>query len=848
MTTNTAGTDPAEGAAEAPAGAAGEHYGTDSISVLEGLEAVRKLPGMYIGNVHDGGALHHLVWEVVDNSIDEYLAGHCDRIDVTVFEDNSVRVADNGRGIPTGYKPEFGISAAELALTRLHAGGKFNKRSYGVSAGMHGVGVSAVNAVSEWLKVDIYREGKSWHMEFCRGATTQPLVAVADSDRTGTTVTFKPDAEIFSMTEYSYEVLSNRLREISYLNPRLTLTLVDLRRGPEAETFASKTGLVEYVQYLNAAKNPVHAEPIFLEGRQELEFKGEGGTFKAPLVVEIAMQWTESFYEGAWPYCNNIHQRDGGNHLQGFKTGLPKTINAYATEKNLLKEVKGQPLTGDEVREGLTYVISVRHPAAQYENQIKSKLVSSDVTAPISAIVVEKLGTFLDQNPQIAKKIVEKGVLAAQAREAARKARELVQRKGVLDAATLPGKLADCQERDPAQCELYIVEGDSAGGSAKQGRNRKNQAILPLRGKILNVERVRFEKMLGNAEIGTLITALGVTIRADKDDDEGGGMAMPRMDLEKLRYHKICIMTDADVDGSHIRTLLLTFFFRQMPELVEKGYLYIAQPPLYGVRRGKRVQYVKDDDALARHLIDAGADGLVLRGPAQTVEGEGLKTLLFELHRGEMILQHMTLRCETSVVAAMVRTRAFTKETLSDAGRIDEALAKISAHLQAYHPDMLPLKVSLEDDVEHGCKRVLVRVKNGTAGRTTVISYAFLDGHEITELTALEEKLAVLGPGPWSLLDGEKVTEVAHGGALYATIDARGRKGASIQRYKGLGEMSAEQLWETTMDPDRRVMLRVRIEDAAATDKIMTLLMGDEVEPRRAFIEKNALNARNLDI
>jgi DNA gyrase subunit B len=1374
---------------------------------------------MYIGNVHDGGALHHLVWEVVDNSIDEYLAGHCDRIDVTVFEDNSVRVSDNGRGIPTGYKPEFGISAAELALTRLHAGGKFNKRSYGVSAGMHGVGVSAVNAVSEWLKVDIYREGKSWHMEFCRGATTQPLVAVADSDRTGTTVTFKPDAEIFSMTEYSYEVLSNRLREISYLNPRLTLTLVDLRRGPEAETFASKTGLVEYVQYLNAAKNPVHAEPIFLEGRQELEFKGEGGTFKAPLVVEIAMQWTESFYEGAWPYCNNIHQRDGGNHLQGFKTGLTKTINAYATEKNLLKEVKGQPLSGDEVREGLTYVISVRHPAAQYENQIKSKLVSSDVTAPISAIVVEKLGTFLDQNPQIAKKIVEKGVLAAQAREAARKARELVQRKGVLDAATLPGKLADCQERDPTQCELYIVEGDSAGGSAKQGRNRKNQAILPLRGKILNVERVRFEKMLGNAEIGTLITALGVTIRADKDDDEGGGMAMPRMDLEKLRYHKICIMsvdggehvfvrdrqglrmvtigdfidaalrrhhapeggvervvgedlgevlcfglddhavrfrpiravirhdihealfevktahgrsvkvtashsvfvheegevrlkrgdalrvgdrlvaprtlrlpsdgparvdllralhavpeaasqvwvrgpavedwykdrvtaehgdnpsltearvelpeplraelyalrrargisnaalceavgvrqpvtfygwekgssrptvthlraylaaigadvdavmaratvgpsrlervweeqyrgaptnrvrpyvrlssldaedlawfsdrddlaltpehyalkgisrwvdvdgslmtllgfylaegscsdrngvrvavgpsnspfaqeirdafvkvfgldpaayeydsrvgemklvhrvatlawqhvfgfhavdslskrvpdlvfsasrehrlaflrgyllgdgtvsdgklswatssphiasgvmyllssldvvaslsrhepdgvarevrgepcvtrnphwtltvaarselhtlhavwkdhrgassvterlrserpevnrrfepidgdllslevtsirevpatngkvydfsvegdenfiagmggicchnTDADVDGSHIRTLLLTFFFRQMPELVEKGYLYIAQPPLYGVRRGKRVQYVKDDDALARHLIDAGADGLVLRGPAQTVEGEGLKTLLFELHRGEMILQHMTLRCETSVVAAMVRTRAFTKETLSDAGRIDEAVAKISAHLQAYHPDMLPLKVSLEDDVEHGCKRVLVRVKNGTAGRTTVISYAFLDGHEITELTALEEKLAVLGPGPWSLLDGEKVTEVAHGGALYATIDARGRKGASIQRYKGLGEMSAEQLWETTMDPERRVMLRVRIEDAAATDKIMTLLMGDEVEPRRAFIEKNALNARNLDI
>ena len=1282
MTTNSAGADPAEGVSQTPAGAAEQSYGADSIGVLEGLEAVRKLPGMYIGNVHDGGALHHLVWEVIDNSIDEYLAGHCTRIEVTVFEDNSVRVIDNGRGIPTGIKPEFGISAAELALTRLHAGGKFNKRSYGVSAGMHGVGVSAVNAVSEWLKLDIFREGKAWHMEFCRGATTQSLVAVGESDRTGTVVTFKPDAEIFSMTEYSYETLAKRLRELSYLNPSLTVTLVDLRRGPEVEVFASKTGIVEYVKYLNAAKAPLNAEPIFLEGKAEIELKSDQGPFKATMIIEVAMQWTDSLYESAWPYCNNVHQTDGGTHVQAFKTALTKTVNAYAAEKNLLKEVKGQPLSGDDAREGLTYVISIRHPAAQYTSQTKVKLASSDVLPVVGGVVSERLSTFFDQNPQVAKKIIEKCVLAAQAREAARKARELVQRKGVLDAATLPGKLADCQERDPTHCEIYIVEGDSAGGcfagdtrvaladgralsfheliaeqaegkrhwcytlrrdgtvglerainvrrtkrdapvvrvtldngerivctpdhrfmlrdrtwceaaslrpgaslmplyrkvssradegvtidgyemvhdprsgrwvfthlladwhnrwqgvyaksdgehchhvdfnkrnnnpenvarltkeahlalhrdhvaktlhrpdviarcaalrrteafrsrmsarmkapgtreglsaraqaqwsdplykglmraswrsfyegdaayraalhkrldaeqrqhwadpahrdaqsdrtraffaanperrealsaqaeaqwadpalrqwragatsaqwteafrakrraalqatyfrktlealkrhevapgrvdvdaferaradsrdksvlrfdsfcaryfegdprraldavthgnhkvvsvepltervdvfdlevpgthnfaleggvfvhnSAKQGRNRKNQAILPLRGKILNVERVRFEKMLSNAEIGTLITALGVTIRADRDDDEGGP-AMPRMDLEKLRYHKICIMTDADVDGSHIRTLLLTFFFRQMPELIEKGYLYIAQPPLYGVRRGKRVQYVKDDDALAKHLIEAGTEGLALRGPDATLDGDALRSVLFELHRGATALRRMELRCEPEVVSAMIRTRAFTKDTLRDDAAIEAAVAKVSAHLQAYHPDLLPLKVALEDDHDHGCRRVLVRVKNGTAGRTTVISYAFLDGHEVTELNANEEKLAPLGAAPWVLADGDKTTAIPHSGALYATIDARGRKGAAIQRYKGLGEMSAEQLWETTMDPDRRVMLQVRLEDAAATDKVMTLLMGDEVEPRREFIEKNALNARNLDI
>jgi DNA gyrase subunit B len=1399
----------------------GSDYGADAITKLEGLEAVRKLPGMYLGDVHDGTALHHLVWEVVDNSIDEYLAGFCNRIDVTVYADGSIKVEDNGRGIPTGFKPEFGMSAAELALTNLHAGGKFNKRSYGVSAGMHGVGVSAVNAVSEWLNVDIFREDRAWHMEFRRGETTQKLAEVGPSARTGTSVHFKPDAEIFTMLEFSYDILANRLRELAYLNPSLTLTLTDHRRAHDTEMFASKTGIAEYVRYLNAAKVPLHPEPIYVRGEQQIELKSDHGTFTATMSVEIAMQWTDSLYESPWPYSNNVHQTDGGTHLQAFKTSLTRCVNTYASEKNLLKDLKGITLGGDDIREGLTYVISLRHPAAQYPNQTKSKLTSNDVVPLISAVVGEKLSAYLDQNPQVSKRVIEKCVLAAQAREAARKARELIQRKGVLDASSLPGKLADCQERDPRLCELYIVEGDSAGGSAKQGRDRKHQAILPLRGKILNVERVRFEKMLSNAEIGTLITALGVNIRNDKakDGDDEGTTSGPRLDIEKLRYHKICIMsvdgaehvfvrgrdgvrmtaigdfidaalatrgvpdgpveryvgddlgevlcfgiddhhvrfrpiravirhgldealyevrtaygrsvrvtashsvfvhedgevrlkrgdelkvgdrvvapralrlpadaparidllralhgvpeaasqvwvrgpavedwyrakvmseyldrpeltesrvevpspvraelaslrrakgvsnrdlcaavgirqpvtfygwengtsrptvthfraylaaigadveatmtrvtvgasrlervweeqykaasanrvrpyvrlsaldaddlawfseredlelspehyarkgirrhvevteplvtllgfylaegscsdrngvrltigrsnerfademreafyavfglpaeayeyepragelkvvhrvatlawqhvfgfhgmdsvtkrvpdlafnvspelrraflrgyllgdgtvsegrvvwssssreiasgmvyllaslgvvaslsardpdgverdvrgsacvtrhrhwtvtvaaredleglrsvwcdhagasalearfksdrpsinrrfdaidgdlmalpitsiepvaatngkvydfsvegdenfiagvgglcchnTDADVDGSHIRTLLLTFFYRQMPELVEKGYLYIAQPPLYGVRRNKKTTYVKDDEALARHIIEAGTEGLTLRTPSKPIEGDELRALIFELHRGASLLERMHLRCEPPVVTALVRTGGITKETLRDDAQIAAGVAKMEGYLKENHPEVAPLRYTLEDDHEHGCRRVLVRIRNGTAGRTTTISQAFLDGPEVHELERIESKLRELGATPWTLVDGNNEHAIRHGGALYAFVDARGRKGATIQRYKGLGEMSAEQLWETTMDPARRVMLKVRVEDAALTDKVMTLLMGDEVEPRREFIEKNALNARNLDI
>jgi DNA gyrase subunit B len=825
-----------------------QEYGADSITKLEGLQAVREVPGMYIGDVHDGSGLHHLVWEVVDNSIDEYFAGVCNRIDVTVHADGSVRVADNGRGIPTGINTKHGISAAELALTSLHAGGKFKSATnYAMSSGLHGVGVSAVNAVSEWLRLEIWREGKVHELEFAAGVTKEPLKVVGDTPKTGTIVTFKPDPTIFTMTEFSYDILENRLRELGYLNAGLSLTLTDERTDKPTQEFHSAGGIADYVKFLNAEKK-TDAEPIALRGEHTLD-NGKVVT------VEIALQWTDSLYEAIQAYTNNVHNRDGGTHVSGFKTAITKCINAYGMEKGLLKPLKDLALIGDDVREGLTGVISVRHPNPSYSSQTKHKLVSSEVSGIVSGILQERLSRWLDENPVAAKRVLEKCVLAAQARAAAQKARELVHRKGVLDASSLPGKLADCQERDPSKCELYIVEGDSAGGSAKQGRDRKTQAILPLRGKILNVERVRFERMLGNQEIGTLITALGVTVRPDSfgdpkatEEESGSTTPGPRLDLEKLRYHRVVLMTDADVDGSHIRTLLLTFFFRQMPELVEKGYLYIAQPPLYGIRRGKTIDYVKDDEALAHNVIKVGTKNVALRSDTKTIEGEELHALAMELHRAETLLQRMELRCEPKVVSAVVRTRAFTRDTLKDEEKIAEGMRRLEEYMSTYSPELLPLRYSLDDDAEHGGQRVLIRVRAGTAGRTTTVSWSFLDGPEVRELTLIEDHLAALGPAPWTLVDGSKTHTIVHGGQLHQIIDERGKKGATIQRYKGLGEMSAEQLWETTMDPAKRIMLRVRVEDAAATDKVMTLLMGDEVEPRRAFIEKNALNARNLDI
>ena len=819
-----------------------EDYDASKIEVLKGLEGVRRRPGMYVGDVHDGSALHHLVWEAVDNGIDEFFAGVCTRVEVTLHSDGSVTVSDNGRGIPTGIHAKEGVSTVEVVLTKLHSSGKFDNTTYKVSAGTNGIGIKAVNALSERLRVEVCQDGKRWRQDYERGTPVAPLAVAGATDKHGTALTFKPDSTIFTMVDFSYDIIENRLRELAYLNAGLVLALVDERRGGDPVEFLQPGGIAEYVRYLNAAKVALHSDPMFFRGEVAHE---RGGVVQ----VDVAMQWTDSLYESLQAFTNNTMNKDGGTHVQGFRTAITRCLNTYGAAQNLLKELKGATLQGEDVREGLTAVISVKHPSPMYNSQNKVKLISSEVAGMVASVVNDKLGDFLDKNPQVAKRVLERCVLAAQAREAARKARELINRKGVLDAASLPGKLADCQERNPALCELYIVEGDSAGGSAKQGRDRKHQAILPLRGKILNVERVRFEKMLTNAEIGTLITALGVTIKNEARGDDDSVASGPRLDLEKLRYHKICIMTDADVDGSHIRTLLLTFFYRQMPELVEKGYLYIAQPPLYGVRRGKKTEYVKDDDALAKYLIRAGTEGLALRGDGVEVKDEALRELAFELHKGAARLEHMRLRCEPPVVAAVVRTRAITPETLQSEAAIEAGMGELDAYVRQYHPDVAPLRYTVEDDHEHGGKRVLVRIRNGTAGRTTTLSRPFLEGNEVHELERIEARLReVVGAGPWTLIDGDRETVVAHGGALYEHIDARGRKGATIQRYKGLGEMSAEQLWETTMDPARRVMLKVRVEDAAATDQVMTLLMGDEVEPRRAFIEKNALNARNLDI
>ncbi len=830
------------GAPEAVAEAQTEDYDASKIEVLKGLEGVRRRPGMYVGDVHDGTALHHLIWEAVDNGIDEFFAGVCTRVEVTLHADGAVTVRDNGRGIPTGIHATEGVSTVEVVLTKLHSSGKFDNSTYKVSAGTNGIGIKAVNALSERLRVEVAQDGKLWRQDYVRGVPLAPLAVVGPSDRHGTTLSFKPDAAIFTMADFSYEIIEGRLRELAYLNAGLILALADERRGGEVLEFVQPGGIPDYVRFLNGAKAALHAEPVFLRGEVAHE---RGGVVQ----IEVAMQWTDSLYESLQAFTNNTMNKDGGTHVQGFRTALTRCLNTYGASQNLLRELKGATLQGEDAREGLTTVISVKHPSPMYNAQTKVKLISSEVAGMVASVVNDKLSDFFDKNPQVARKVIERSVLAAQAREAARKARELINRKGVLDAASLPGKLADCQERDPARCELYIVEGDSAGGSAKQGRDRKYQAILPLRGKILNVERVRFEKMLTNAEIGTLITALGVTIKNDARGDDDSASSGPRLDLEKLRYHKICIMTDADVDGSHIRTLLLTFFYRQMPELVEKGYLYIAQPPLYGVRRGKKVEYVKDDDALARYVIRSGTEGLALRGPAGELRDDALRDAAFELHKGAVLLERMRLRAEPPVVAAVARTGAFTQDTLTDEAAIAAAMERVAAYVQTYEPESAPLRYTVEDDHEHGCKRVLVRIRNGTAGRTTVVSHASLAGSELHELQRVEQYVRErVGDGPWTVVDGDREHPVAHGGMLYGFIDARGRKGTSIQRYKGLGEMSAEQLWETTMDPSRRVMLRVRVEDAALTDQVMTLLMGDEVEPRRDFIEKNALNARNLDI
>jgi DNA gyrase subunit B len=821
------------------------NYDSTSITVLEGLEAVRKRPGMYIGDVHDGSGLHHLVWEVVDNAVDEHLGGFCTRMDVTIHFDGSVTVEDNGRGIPVGIMPDRGVSAAEVVMTVLHAGGKFDHSSYKVSAGLHGVGVSAVNAVSEWLKMEIRREGHVHFQEYRRGAPVAALAVIGNTDKTGTKVSFKPDPTIFTSTEFQYDILASRLRELSFLNAGFLITLTDERDGGRKETFQYKGGIREFVEHLNKAKEPVHDKVIAISVAYDTSPDGAGapsdkpGSGAAPIGIELALQWNASYSEQIFCYTNNVHNKDGGTHLTGLRAALTKVFNNYGTAQNLFKDVKNG-LQGEDIREGLTAVISIKHPDPSFDSQTKSKLVSSEVKTIVETSVYDKLGRFFEENPQTAKKIVEKAILAAKAREAARKAREVV-RKGQLDYSTLSGKLADCQTRDPGEAELYIVEGDSAGGSAKQGRDRRFQAILPLRGKILNVERARLDKMLSSAEIGTLIAALGCGIGEDS------------FDLEKLRYHQIVLMTDADVDGSHIRTLLLTFFYRQMPELIEKGYLYIAQPPLFRARRGKKDQYLKDQAALDRFFLEHGVEGLAVRasrGP--TLHGEPLFRLAERLRMFRRALAKIDRRTDASIIGHALHAAPLGKTELRERKRVEAAVPLIRARLERKKPDILPLRIDVDWEVEHGAARIAITPRPGAAARPVVIDWSLVDSAEYEELYAIEQDVRSIGPAPYFVREVDKAkteeTELEDADALWDYIDSRGRKGTQIQRYKGLGEMNPEQLWETTLDPNTRVMLQVRLDDAVQTDQIFTILMGDQVEPRRQFIEDNALNVKNLDI
>jgi DNA gyrase subunit B len=820
-------------------------YGSENITVLEGLEAVRKRPGMYIGDVHDGSGLHHLVWEAVDNSVDEHLGGFCSRMDVTIHFDGSVTVEDNGRGIPTGKHVEMSkklgkdVSAAEVVMTVLHAGGKFDHSSYKVSAGLHGVGVSAVNAVSEWFKLEIKRDGQVNFQEYRRGVPVAPLAVIGSSDRTGTKLTFKADHEIFvGVTDISYDILASRLRELSFLNAGFVITLTDERAEGRKETFEYQGGIREFVALLNKAKEPVHEHVVHINS----EVPSETG---APIQVEVAMQWNSSYAEQIFAYTNNVHNKDGGTHLTGFKASLTRVFNAYGASMNLFKEVKNG-LSGEDIREGLTAVISVKLPDPSFDSQTKSKLVSSEVKGIVESVVVDKLGQYFEENPAPARKIIEKAILAAKAREAARKAREVV-RKGQMDYTSLSGKLADCQTRNPEEAELYIVEGDSAGGSAKQGRNRKYQAILPLKGKILNVERARLDKMLSSAEIGTLITALGCGIGSP---EQGGSF-----DIEKLRYHQIVLMTDADVDGSHIRTLLLTFFYRQMPEIIERGYLYIAQPPLYRVHKGKKGLYMKDQAALDRFFLEQGVDGLAVRaskGP--TLSGEPLVRLSERLRMFRKALSKIDRRADARLVAAVLRASGIGKIELRERKKVEAAVPLIRARLEKRYPDIFPLAIDVGWETEHGAATITISPRAGSNARQVTIDWNLVESAEYEELYAIEQDVRSIGPAPYfaKIVKGDeadaKETELEDPDALWDFIDLRGRKGWSQQRYKGLGEMNPEQLWETTLDPNARVMLQVRLDDAVQTDQIFTILMGDQVEPRREFIEQNALNVKNLDI
>ncbi len=826
-----ASADPADPAA-APAASA--TYDASSITALEGLEAVRKRPGMYIGDVHDGSGLHHLVWECVDNSVDEHLAGHCKVIQVRIEADGAVTVEDDGRGIPVGMHQK-GVSAAEVVMTVLHAGGKFDNASYKVSAGLHGVGVSAVNAVSETLSLTIWREGREWHQRYSRGAPVAPLADVGPAERTGTRLTFKPDPLIFTVTEISYDVLAARLRELAFLNAGLVIHLTDARGAGQSERYEYRGGIGEFVALLNKSKEPIHEDVIALTAQETHKDR------PVPITIDLAMQWSSSYQDAIFCYTNNVPNKDGGTHLTGLRAALTKTVNAYGKEHNLLKELK-QEIQGEDAREGLTCVLTVKHPDPSFDSQTKSKLVSSEVRGFVEAAVTEKLAQYFEEHPQSAKKIIEKAVLASKAREAARKAREVI-RKGSLDITTLSGKLADCQSKDPERSEIYIVEGESAGGSAKQGRDRHFQAILPLKGKILNVERARLDRMLSSAEVGTLITALGCGI-----NDAGG------FELDRLRYHKIILMTDADVDGSHIRTLLLTFFFRQMPTLIDRGHLYIAQPPLYRVRKGKKDLYLRDQGALDDAVLSNAVDGLELvTSTGVSIAGRPLHELARSLKQQKPLLSTLDRLADARIVAALLRSSALSAAELFDLPRVEAAAESLRRALESRYPDLFPLTIELvrgpsAEGQPDAPARLRVTPRPGASSRPSVIDHALLSTPAYQQALAIEGNLRAHGPGPYVAKAGAAAVELATSEEVGDHLDERGRKGLTISRYKGLGEMNAEELWETTMNPDARTLLQVRVDDGVRTDELFGILMGDQVEPRRNFIEQNALHVKNLDI